>query len=110
MATSTITSMRGRHVFASLCPPNPRQNPLEKSSVFLFFFTPEEDGGTYFSQPEISYARSLEEEVRKSAIVVSAFGNTTYIFMRRVRFGACYSIIRSSGRSDVGTGRSKDVK
>lgn len=59
--------------------------------------------GAYFSQPEISCVSSLEEEVKKTAILVSAFGNTTKVFLGGVRFGTWYSIIRSSGRSDTGT-------
>lgn len=63
-------------MFASLCPPSPRQKPLEMS-WFSLFVPPEENGGTYFSQPDISCVSSVEEEVKKSALVVSAFGNTT---------------------------------
>lgn len=59
--------------------------------------------GAYFSQPEISCVSSLEEEVKKTAILVSAFGNTAKVFLGGVRFGTWYSIIRSSGRSDTGT-------
>lgn len=70
---------------------------------FFLFFTPEEDGGTCFSQPEVFCVSSLEQEVKKSTIVPADFGNTTYIFLGRVRFGRCYSVIRSSGRSDTGT-------
>lgn len=76
MATSTITSMRRRHVGFLPMPSQSKTKSLEKSGSFLFV-TPEEDGGTCFSQPEISCVSSLEEEVKKSAIVVSAFGDTT---------------------------------